>query len=100
VINESFDEYRVTLFKKKIRAAIPGGEHLRFERSVGRVNLIFDIWRYRLDDRKNTTRILETALRKAGIEYEVRGMFRDEDQSYFTIPIDQAALPERVRAKK
>lgn len=94
---EAFDEYRVTLFKKKIRAVIPGGEQIRFERSVGRVNLIIDIWRYGRDNRKNTIRILETSLRKAGIEYEIKGMVRDEDQDYFTIPIDQAALPERAR---
>lgn len=100
MINEAFDEYRVTLFKKKIRAVVPGGQNIRFERSVGRVGLIIDIWRYGRDNRKNATRILETSLRKAGIEYEIRGMFREEDQDYFAIPIDQAALPERVRAKK
>lgn len=97
----TFDEYRVTLFKKKIRELFPEIKGLRFERSRGRCHLILPIrWRYY----KYADEIFDLILRRFKehqIEAEPKQMFTFRDVrpkwDYITIPIDQEALPERKR---
>lgn len=97
-----WDEYRVTLFKKKIREALPLMRGIRFRRSKGRCNLILDVkWRYYSNAEEVMDYVL-TGLKSSGIEGEAKDMFDWHPErrplDYVTIPIDQAALPERKRA--
>jgi hypothetical protein len=93
-----WDEYRVSLFKKKIRALLPQMQGIRFERSKGRSHLILPIkWRYYTHANEVFEYVL-TNLKANGIEAEAKSMFRHfSGPDYITIPIDQAALPERMR---
>ena len=90
-----WDEYRVMLFKKKIREALPKMRGIRFGRSVGRCNLIMDIkWRYYSNADEVMDYVL-SRLKADGIEAESKSMFTWSPKlDYVTIPIDQDALPE------
>jgi hypothetical protein len=93
-----WDEYRVNLFKQKIRAALPELRSLRFERSVGRSALIINVrWRYYRHADELFPFILGR-LKRSGIDAEAKTMFSFSTRpDYITVPIDQAALPERKR---
>lgn len=95
----SWDEYRVMLFKKKIREALPMMRGIRFGRSKGRCHLIMDIkWRY-YSNAEEVMKYALTGLKAAGIEGKAKSMFGwSPVLDYISIPIDQAALPERKRA--
>lgn len=93
---QEWDEYRVSLFKKKLRETLPAMSGIRFGRSKGRCHLILDIrWRYYSISEK----VFEYALaqlKNAGIQAEAKAMFDwGSKMDYIAIPIDQAALPER-----
>lgn len=104
-----YDEYRVSLFKKKIRAVLPSMEDLRFGRSKGRCHLIIDVsWRYQRDRSEEIGAYVMDRLKSSGIEaiverdkyrlYRNYGHPKSEwPLDYIRIPIDQAALPERRR---
>lgn len=99
------DQYRVQLFKKKIREINSREiESIRFGTSVGRCHLVFDPRRY-CDDEK-VAEIFIRNMSRAGIDFIVKrnpfGLYSDrpvEKQPiwYISIPIDQEALPERKR---
>ena len=97
-----WDEYRVGLFKKKIREALPEVKDLRFERSKGRCNLIIPVrWRY-YNHVDEVFDLILGRLKEHGIDAEPKQMFSFRHENgpkwdYITIPIDQAALPERKR---
>lgn len=99
------DQYRVQLFKKKIRDLNSREiESIRFQTSVGRCHLVFDPTRYR--DEEKVAEIFTRNISRAGIDFIVKrnpfGLYSDrpvEKQPiwYISIPIDQEALPERKR---
>lgn len=100
----SIDPYRVFLFKKKIRAANPLIEGIRFRSSINGENLIFEPNRYIESDK--VTEMFAKALSQEGIDFEIKrnpfGLYSDrpfDEQPvwYIRIPIDQEALPERRR---
>lgn len=91
------DQYRVFLFKKKIRELVPDVAKVRFTKSVGGTHLIFEHERYK--DPKAVKEIFVEALNRECIEYDIRCPWPDwfPNHTYFSIPIDQEALPERRR---
>jgi hypothetical protein len=102
-----WDEYRVTLFKKKIRQVLPNMPNIRFNRSKGRCHLIIHISsRYRKEHCEEIGAYVIANLNKHGIEAKEKrdsfGLARrfgyEPSLDYITIPIDQAALPERKRS--
>lgn len=93
-----WDEYRVNLFKKKIREALPEIGALRFERSKGRCNLIIDVRGRYYSHADEVFNLIIERFREHEIVAEMKSMFSFSDKpDYITIPIDQAALPERKR---
>lgn len=98
-----FDEYRVVLFKKKLRD-IMGTPWLRFYNSIDRSHLVVD---HRIR-REDFPEVIED-LRRAGIDHIVKrnpyGLYSDRPEHeqpiwYVSIPIDQEALPERHRPRR
>lgn len=101
----NFDEYRVTLFKKKLRAILGQMKGIRFGRSNGRCHLILDVsWRY-FSNRDVVSKYVFNTLKHHGISFVPKTMRWNESETvdagfpvdYFSIPIDQDALPERKR---
>lgn len=106
-MKNEFDEYRITLFKKKIRETLPEMKRLRFERSIGRCHLIINLsWRYQRKHVEEIGQFVMGRLKERQIDFkEVRDKYGiwagDADPlplDCISIPIDQAALPERKRA--
>lgn len=98
-MNTGVDEYRVSLFKKKLRAELPEIGGLRFGRSKGRCQLIIEPWRY--NDGAAVIQYVSERLSQERIEFHPMKMFNwSECWDYIRIPIDQAALPERRRHSK
>lgn len=108
-----FDEYRVSLFKKKIRDLVPKWNWIRFVRSNGRCSLIIEISRhfYPRSESAEVANLVMGRLRENGIEFKpypcplhellYPGIPKEDvPVSYVSIPIDQAALPERKRGYK
>ena len=96
-MRKTWDEYRVSLFKKKIRAVLPEIPRIRFERSIGRCNLIINLNVSR-KYAKQVSEFILSKLKANGIEAKAEAMFDCfPGPDYITIPIDQAALPERRR---
>lgn len=94
-----WDEYRVMLFKRKIRAILPELQGLRFERSIGRCNLIIPFRFHYYEHADEVLELIMRRLKENGIEGEAKAMFDWHSKpDYVTIPIDQEALPERARA--
>ena len=103
----TFDDYRVNLFKKKIKSAINEVheiDRMRFSYSIGKTHLIFDPCRY--VEKDSVVEIVSKGLNRNSIEYTIKrnpfGFYSDmpeDDQPvwYIKIPIDQEALPERKR---
>lgn len=90
-----YDEYRVSLFKKKLRAELPDIGGLRFYRSKGRCHLVIDTWRY-YGCEDELGRYVSERFKRAGIEFkEDRHSWGTQKLHAICIPIDQAALPER-----
>jgi hypothetical protein len=92
------DPYRVFLFKRKIRELVPDITGVRFLFSVGGTHLIFEPERY--TDPKAVRTIFSEALNKEQIDFQLLAPWPDwfPKHTYFLIPIDQDALPERRRA--
>jgi hypothetical protein len=95
-------EYRVTLFKRKIREII-GADWIRFYYSKGKCHLCIG---YPYLDGDNAT-VFVNRLSSARIEHKVNrdiyGLYRDlpyleRPIGSISIPIDQEALPELRRA--
>lgn len=89
------DEYRITLFKKKLREII-GCDWVRFYNSKGKCHLCITSIHFGQDN----IALAAEYLRQGGIEFKVtRGLFSEEDGRIWSlnIPIDQEALPERSR---
>lgn len=102
------DEYRVTLFKKKIRGILPEFEGLRFNRSLGKCHLIIDLsWRYGPDVAEEYGAVIMAKLKSNGIQaqeqrdrYGLSKLFGGKERlDCIGIPIDQEALPERRGVK-
>lgn len=95
------DEYRVSLFKKKLRNII-GAPWLRFYFSKGKCHLCFKAWDLGYEHSEENVRIAMADLTLAGVEFKTdKRLFGDGIWSV-NIPIDQEQLPERKRclAKK
>jgi hypothetical protein len=90
-----FDEYRVNLFKKKLRAELPEVDGLRFYRSKGRCHLILVAIRY--NDPEGFTQYVSDRLKRAGISFSENKWWDGVRTHSLSIPIDQEALPERRR---
>lgn len=98
------DEYRVTLFKKKLRSIL-GADWVRFYNSKGMCHLVIHRNEFAEDGIKGVPPILA----RARIDYKINriplGIWADlpeVERPIFSIsiPIDQAALPERARTRK
>lgn len=98
------DHYRVTLFKKKIKEAIPGGENIRFAYSVDRAHLVIPLYMRFYGKSNEVGQLISKHLKKKKIEHKVIkdrwGLYRDwpvekQPTDCVSIPIDQEALPER-----
>lgn len=104
-MNQIVDQYRVQLFKKKIREINSKEiEGIRFIKSAGGCHLVFETRRY--VDEEKVADIFTKNLSRNGIDFIVKrnpfGLYSDrpvEKQPiwYISIPIDQEALPERKR---
>lgn len=104
-----FDEYRVTLFKHKMREILSLMERVRFCRSKDRSHLVIEIsWRYPRESTEKIGAYIMEQLKANGIEFrEVRdkyGIYKNHGYKGWTppldcicVPIDQEALPERRR---
>jgi len=92
------DQYRVTLFKKKIKESVAGKiDNVRFRSSRNRQYLFFDHWEY--VNKKRAFDVFTSALSRNGISWEpVPGLFGQKEPWCVRIPIDQEALPERKRS--
>lgn len=97
------DEYRVKLFKKKLRE-IFNADWVRFYWSKDRSHLCLTDWHHG----KENLILMRQDLKKAGIEFEdkydsfgIQEMFGKEPElDGLSIPIDQEALPERSNKSK
>jgi hypothetical protein len=94
------DKYRVNLFKKKIRGLVPTIEKVRFLFSIGGTHLIFEHERY--TDPEYVRKIFSEALNREQIEFQLLCPWPKwfPKHTYFSIPIDQDALPERAARQK
>jgi hypothetical protein len=91
------DEYRVSLFKKKIRIELPEVGGLRLYRSKGRCHLVINMWRY-YGNEDEVGRYISSQFKRSGIEFkEDRYSWGTQKLHSICVPIDQAALPERKR---
>ncbi len=89
------DEYRVILFKKKLRNLI-GAPWLRFYSSIGRCHICIMANDFKVQDFPQVM----TLLKREGIDFK-KQLWWDEEKVYsLNIPIDQEALPERADLKK
>lgn len=91
----AIDMYRVMLFKKKIRVVLHEFEKLRFRSSFDRCRIIIGVsLDYGFENAAANSQEAMDLLRRAAIEAKV---IRCGGSLSISIPIDQAALPERVR---
>lgn len=97
------DQYRVTLFKKKIKASIPGGQHIRFRNSHDKSHLVIPLYMSCYGREIEMAELITSCLKRKRIDYLVnkcpfRFKFGNSDKPWsIAIPVDQEALPERVR---
>lgn len=97
------DYYRVMLFKRKIKDAIPGGEHIRFGTSHDESHLIISMWPHYYGKEHEVAELVSKNLKKSKIDHAIKlspfkFQFGNSDRPWcVSIPIDQEALPERKR---
>jgi hypothetical protein len=89
------DEYRVNLFKKKLREILEA-PWVRFYWSIGGGHLCIDAYQVGPLGLENAAELLK----RAGIEFRTTRRYSRLLENQFdgiSIPVDQAALPERKR---
>lgn len=96
----NIDMYRIGLFKKKIKSAIPEVSDLRFGSSRNREYLFISIWLPYYDNHKEVADAVISGLNKKRISHTVERIewLRGSPVRCISIPIDQEALPERKRS--
>lgn len=102
----SFDKYRVTLFKQKIRASIPGGSSIRFDSSRDGSHLHIKLFMRYYGKQNEVAALISKHLQRKRIDHKiVKDPFNlywdwpENEKPAFSvsIPVDQEALPERKR---
>lgn len=102
----NWDEYRVQLFKRKIKECLPLMPGLRLYRSKGKTHLVVDVkWQY-YSNADAVGSYVMTQLKQNHIEAKANmdifgiceALGKSPTLDSISIPIDQAALPERSRS--